>query len=450
MSTAYFRLGTWYDRAMQEDTKIRLIRSFSHLTLFVIIIVVGGLAFGYSTGDLPPEWVLAGGLILVILLSIMFWLERFIDRAVTKSLAKANIADDKIFKTLYNNSPVAYVTLDRKGTMIDFNPATVLLLRTEFELLARKSFASIFPPEFDTTTLLAKLTNGVTLTDIEVPIVAADGTLLWALMSANKQEYRDELLVSLLDITDQKRVDSAKSEFVALATHQLRTPIAAIRFNTERLQKKIDDGATEANQRYLGKVYRNTLRMLRLIDDFLSVSKLEMGTFATEIKTIDLTEFFSEIADEYEEKLQTKLITLNRQDNPPHLQLQTDPRLLHIAVSNLMSNAVKYTPANGTVEFTYSLGTEWVTLVVKDNGIGIPAAELEQLFKKFYRATNAQTHQTEGTGLGLYIVKEAIEQLSGTISVSSDTDQGARFEINLPASAVVGTVTEAVVDTATS
>jgi two-component system phosphate regulon sensor histidine kinase PhoR len=172
--------------------------------------------------------------------------------------------------------------------------------------------------------------------------------------------------------------------------------------------------------------------MTALINDFLSVSKLEMGTFATKQEEVELSEFCSGVADEYAEKINDRQLQLIRKEDPPQLMMKSDPRLLHVIVSNLLSNAVKYTKDSGRVWLMYEQRAERVRITIADNGIGVPRAEQEQLFSKFFRATNAQKHQTEGTGLGLYAVKRAVEMLKGTISVNSKQDEGTTFVVELP------------------
>jgi signal transduction histidine kinase len=172
--------------------------------------------------------------------------------------------------------------------------------------------------------------------------------------------------------------------------------------------------------------------MINLIDDFLSVSKLEMGTYATKEEATDLTEFVSGIVEEFAGRITEKELTLVRTDNPEHATILIDNRLLHIITSNVVSNAVKYLRPQGKIEVRYDLNGATLTIVVADNGIGIPEGEVDKLFTKFYRASNAQSHRAEGTGLGLYIVKQSVELLGGHISVSAKEDEGARFEIVLP------------------
>jgi two-component system phosphate regulon sensor histidine kinase PhoR len=290
--------------------------------------------------------------------------------------------------------------------------------------------------KIDPSIVQGKVAAGLTMNDVEVLMKNISGEHVWVMMSVYVHRNKGQRLVALVDITEKKHIDTAKSEFVALATHQLRTPIAAIRWNVELLQKNIASAETEKQLRYLEKVERNVFRMINLINDFLSVSKLEMGTFAAQEEDFNLTEFFDSIQDEYAEKITTKQITLDRLDLPPGAVIKTDSRLFHIIVSNLVSNAVKYLVLNGTLVLSYQIIDDTLQIVVADNGIGIPESEIDNLFTKFYRASNAQSHQTEGTGLGLYVVKQSVELLGGTISVSAKENEGARFEVLLPVKVV--------------
>ncbi len=255
---------------------------------------------------------------------------------------------------------------------------------------------------------------------------------IWVLLSSYTNPQTSQTTISLVDVTQAKKVDEAKSEFVALATHQLRTPIAAIRWNTELLKKRIPAEVSESTERYFAKINRNVDRMTSLINDFLNVSKLELGTFATEPKVINLQEFVNNAVDEFNEKFEQKFISLERKELPADFSFVTDERLLQIIISNLLSNAVKYVKDSGVIWFTTEVHDNMLIIQVADNGIGIPANEIGSLFTKFYRATNAKSLQTQGTGLGLYIVKQATEQLKGTITVMSDFDKGAAFTVSLP------------------
>lgn len=399
---------------------------------------LGSLVYLYTTGNLGVTEFIAGGGIFVLAFAIRWFIQHTVDSWLTIALSQSSYAHDDAFSSLFERSPVAYLIINTGGDILENNPASIKLLGVEAGTITHANFFTFVQPseEIDASLLQSKVQSGITLNELEVPLRAVSGKTIWVLLSTFAYRSSGQRLISLVDVTEQKNIDTAKSEFVALATHQLRTPIAAIRWNAELLHKSLKEVATEAQERYLGKVEHNVVRMIALINDFLSVSKLEMGTYAASEEEVNLSDYFSSIVDEFAGDIAKKKIDLQRTEVPPQAVVRTDSRLFHITVSNLVSNAVKYLNPEGRLEFSYQLSGDMLTIVVADNGIGIPEEEIEKLFTKFYRASNAQAHRAEGTGLGLYIVKQSVEQMGGHISVQSGLNKGARFEIVLPVKVV--------------
>ncbi|MCA9360740.1 PAS domain-containing sensor histidine kinase [Candidatus Nomurabacteria bacterium] len=419
---------------MPSIRKVRIIRFIEKTTLVVLIVWIGVLATVYGLGYISNNELYASIGVVILLLALLLYIQTSVDTWLVVLISQNSFAEEDVFDSLYERSPVAYLTLSTKGKILNTNPSAVKLLGGNTKTFKGLNFYSFIEEsgDIDVEVFKGKVEGGVTINDKEVQMKTIDQQTVWAMVSVFPYRNSGERLVSLVDVTEQKNVDTAKSEFVALATHQLRTPIAAIRWNVELLERSLKEIKTEAQDRYLTKIERNVLRMINLINDFLSVSKLEMGTYAAEEVELNLTEFFSSIEEEFTEKIIEKQITLNRQDQPPQTIIRTDSRLIHIVVSNLMSNAVKYSKNNSALTFSYELVGDKVQIIVADDGIGIPEGELDKLFTKFYRASNAQSHQTEGTGLGLYIVKQSVEQLGGEISVESRENDGAKFVVQIP------------------
>ncbi len=403
------------------------------VALVSLLALAGWLATSFGLDEINFTQMLLGVGAAMILLMIVLFAQKAIDAWLILSLSQSDYAEVDIFNSLYERSPVGYLTLNRKGEVSNSNPSAIKLFHsTETKFIGLNFYNQIAPGDEDLDVLRSKIEAGVTVNDEEMPMNKVDDELMWVMVSVVPYRNTGESLVSLVDITDQKNVDTAKSEFVALATHQLRTPIAAIRWNAELLAKSFKGSETESQAKYLDKVNRNVLRMISLINDFLSVSKLEMGTYAASREDINFSDFFTSIEDEFAEKITGKQLTLNRTEEPKNTIINTDNRLIHIIVSNLVSNAVKYANNGGTITLSYKVSNKMLELVVADDGIGVPEGEVENLFTKFYRASNAQSHQTQGTGLGLYIVKQSVEQLGGTIVVESGEDRGARFTASIP------------------
>lgn len=394
----------------------------------------------FITGELsnwpvpPPIYVLVSHAVGLLVLSFLWQSERPIGNRLSAERLNTLHRTYEQFTTLYENSPVPYLTLDQRGTITSYNLAAVRLFQTTKDDLFERSFTSFLRGIDDDKLglMLGKLKAGSPVTDEEVQIATEDGALRWVRLSIFTHDNSKQRLVAMVDITEQKRIDTAKSEFVALATHQLRTPIAAIRWNLELMERKLRDVPEMPHQKYLDKIYRNVDRMIALISDFLSVSKLETGTFAASAETIELASYFRDIADEYEPDLKSKQIELALTTEPEEATIKADTRLFHIITSNLLSNAVKYTPEGGEVRFGYQVADGELIITVVDSGIGIPEDEQASLFQKLFRASNAQKHKAGGTGLGLYIVKQSVEQLGGEITFTSSVDEGTEFTIRLP------------------
>tara|TARA_B100000508_G_scaffold41011_2_gene32073 strand:+ start:1869 stop:3158 length:1290 start_codon:yes stop_codon:yes gene_type:complete len=423
---------------MPTSRHLKFLRFLEYTLLLFFILITISLVVFYEIDLIERNEVWAGIGILFLNCFILIAIQRKIDNWMTVVFSQVYYSNNDAFSALYDSSPVAYMTINVEGKIVGFNPAAVNLIRSDTETFPLYNFYQFIVDHEDVnaSVIQGKISAGVTINDEEIQIKTVSGKEVWVSLSVYTSRNKNERMIAMVDITDKKLIDTAKSEFVALATHQLRTPIAAIRWNVELLGKNLGGAKSEKQGRYLTKIDRNVHKMIHLINDFLSVSKLEMGTYSAETETVNLTEYMTSILEEFDEKITSKLITLKRADNPPNIHIVTDRRLFHIIVSNLVSNAVKYLNANGELTVSYNINGGVMNLVVADDGIGIPENELNSLFTKFFRASNAQTHQTEGTGLGLYIVKQSVENLGGTINVTSAQNEGARFEVVMPVTVV--------------
>lgn len=420
---------------MHLEEQSRWLRLLEKTLLIVVLVGVAFVAL-WLLADPDASMVMRviGGGVLAATVGL-FLTKSFTDRLFAQTLTAAVQGDNTQFLALYEQSPTALITIKENGTIVTFNPMAVKLLGTTTDDLKGMSFYDLVISHtgHDQSILPSKIKGGITMNEEELLLHTVTGKEVWVHMSAYAEADKRLRVISLVDVTQAKKIDTAKTEFVALATHQLRTPIAAIRYNFELFSKKFRNSAPpEELEPYLDRIGRNTMRMISLIDDFLSVSQLETGTFAASEETFSLSKYIDGILDEYAEKISGKNIKVSRQETPADFQFKSDSRLFHIIVSNLISNAVKYLRQDGNLAIHYEARSDRLVIKIADDGIGIPQKDQEQLFKRFFRASNARTHQTEGTGLGLYIVKQAVEQLGGTITVESAEDKGAAFTVTLP------------------
>ena len=236
------------------------------------------------------------------------------------------------------------------------------------------------------------------------------------------------------DVTKERAIDNAKTEFVSLASHQLRTPLSSINWYTEMLLAG-DAGEVMPKQRkYLEEIYHGNQRMVALVNALLNVSRLELGTFAVDPAPTDIVLIARDAIKEQIPQISERKINLTTQFADDIPMLNTDPKLIRIIFQNLISNAIKYTPEGGavTASIQHPVKNGPVEITVSDTGYGIPKQAYDRIFTKLFRADNVKEKDTEGTGLGLYIVKSIIAHSGGTIWFDSELGKGTTFHISLP------------------
>ena len=238
------------------------------------------------------------------------------------------------------------------------------------------------------------------------------------------------LIGSVSDITERKHAEQMKSDFVSFVSHQLRTPLSGVKWMLELAMESIE--SPEELQSYLQDARMSTDRLIGLVNDLLAISRLERGKLQLTFRDLDLAELTQDIVNEITplsvEKEQTLLVEA-ASDLP---RVNGDAQLLRQAVLNLVSNAVKYTPLRGKIHIQIGREADRVLWSVKDTGIGIPRADIPKLFSKFYRAANVLAVETEGTGLGLYLVRLIMDRLGGKVWCESKEGVGSKFLLSLP------------------
>ncbi|MBI4087033.1 PAS domain S-box protein [Candidatus Kaiserbacteria bacterium] len=235
------------------------------------------------------------------------------------------------------------------------------------------------------------------------------------------------------DITKEREVDRAKSEFVSLASHQLRTPLTTVNWYSEMLLKDAVGNDSEKRKEYLEKIHAGSERMVTLVNTLLDVSRIELGTLMVDWKHVSLVELLEDVVGEQRPQFEERKITVTTTFPKDIPAIETDSNLLRTVFQNLLSNAIKYTAPGGHVDVSVSVDADDGTAVVfSDTGYGIPKKDHDKIFTKMFRADNIKTKGAEGTGLGLYIVKSVLAALGGTIRFESEENAGTTFSVRLP------------------
>lgn len=426
----------WYDKEVMKIS----VRPSIFRTVYLLILTIAAFALLFSAKQLLGPVFPSTSTIMLYLTPMLLGVAVMTIVLIQsrESLTKAESREHELaasqerFVNLYKNSPVPYINIDGEGMVSMVNLAGMRLFDAAEKKIIGISLFDHFFHENETrlSILIHQLQNKIVLSDIEIQFKTISGHTKWVLLSAFADGLEGEMLVSLVDITRQKEIDIAKTEFVTLASHQLRTPIAAVRWNLELLQSLHKETTSEQDTYYF-KINRNVERLTGLVNDFLHVSKLELGTFASDPQRIELAAFLDNSLGEFDKTIEDKKINIITSYAPDTLFCELDPRLLRITIDNLLSNALKYTPDEGTITVSYEVGKKGIVLSVTDTGIGIPIEEQGYIFNRFYRASNAEKQHAEGTGLGLYIVQQAVIKLGGSISFESIPGKGTSFTMKV-------------------
>lgn len=355
----------------------------------------------------------------------------------TKLIQDMLLSSRELFFELFRGSPVPYLVIEKNATITSTNTAAVRLFGVEVNGLDGKNFLDFVKSDDTPHAALfpEKVYRGVTFNDEEIQIVRPDGEERWVLCSSFSFVDGENIrrgMITLVDVTKQKQIDQAKTEFVSLASHQLRTPIATMSWNLELFLMKYEKGLPEEAHTYVAKSMESLRQMNLLVGDFLNASRFELGTLHCQKEIIALQVFIDTVIAEHKATAEAKNITIQTIYDPTLVSLSSDPRLLQMVVNNLVSNAVKYTPSQGTVTVEIKKTQEGIAIVVSDTGMGIPKSEQSRLFSKIFRASNAIASVPDGTGLGLYIAYQALKVLGGTIVCESEEKRGTMFTVTLP------------------
>ena len=263
------------------------------------------------------------------------------------------------------------------------------------------------------------------------------GALAVALLVFQFFRYRNKknselLLAKETQRQELEKLDQLKSRFFNNISHEFRTPLTLILGPLEKLRKNVDNGL----QPTIDVIERNGKRLLKLINQLLDLSKIESGKVELKTSLADLVPLIRGWVMSFESLAESKGVKLAIETGKPSYFMYLDQPKIEKVIINLLSNAFKYTPQGGaiTVDLSEKQGDKYncLSIKVKDTGSGIPEAELEHIFDRFYQATNAETVDVTGTGIGLSLIKELVELHSGTVRVESEYGKGSVFEVMLP------------------
>lgn len=237
------------------------------------------------------------------------------------------------------------------------------------------------------------------------------------------------------DISEIKKIDQAKTEFLAIASHQLRTPLTSTTLAIDTILRGAAGKVSRVQRKYLGEACRDLKTMASMINRLLNISRIEMGTFAIEPEPVELDKFLNDIVTEMMPQIRQKEMKVEKNYDPARSErISIDKELMRNVLRNLLANAIKYTQKGGMIRISAQKRLSDIVISVADNGPGIPGNLRSKIFTKMFRAHDmlGPGHEAVGSGMGLYIAKSFMESAGGRIWFKSSADKGTTFFVSVP------------------
>jgi two-component system phosphate regulon sensor histidine kinase PhoR len=317
---------------------------------------------------------------------------------------------------------------DAQGVVLRHNEALRSILGTDQELVGHRPLFLVRRTELHDAVLRA-CREGVTST-VEVSMDAPRSKILEVHVAPLGRDLRGSAAV-FRDVTERKRLERVRQDFVANVSHELRTPITAILGYAETLRSGALSDAHHAPQ-MVEIIHRQSERLGELVSDLLELSRLDAGERPLTLGLVRLEEVARQASEAMEPSAVGKQLRIHR-NVPEDLVARADPKALEQVLLNLLDNAIKYTPEGGIVELSGEREAGQTLLSVRDSGLGIDPKHLPRLFERFYRVDRGRSREMGGTGLGLSIVRHLVQAMDGDVRVSSQLGAGSTFTVVLPA-----------------
>jgi two-component system, OmpR family, sensor histidine kinase VicK len=338
------------------------------------------------------------------------------------------------FSTIFHQSNVAHKIINRKLEIIEINHALADMLGYgEAEILGTKIMDYTHRDFKDYWHQLqtALWQEQVDHFDLEACLIKRDGSEVWVIVHTLLFEDQGEKFgyTLLEDVTGRKQLERHKDEFINVISHELKTPMTALKAQCQlmvRPLRKYEDGHAD---KMMAGIDKQSNRLTRLINNLVLVSKVESSKLHPEIEDYRLDELVSDVVSEIRLSSPQREITL---DTTNSLPLKGDPDKIYQVIYNLLTNAIKFSGADTTVDISVKQQQEWAVVCIQDHGQGIPKESLEKVFERFYKVETFSSAVESGMGLGLYISSEIIRHQNGRLWVNSEPGKGSTFCFSLP------------------
>ncbi len=337
---------------------------------------------------------------------------------------------------ILNSTEECIVAINKKGDIIIANKVTAELTGKSIKDLVGMSIDDVFVWMRDEQPFTINYETNGTTAYREVQYTNDAGTTYYVdlvvAQVGDGQDQQAQTIITIHDQTKSRELENMKLDFVSMAAHELRTPLAAIKGYLQFILYMGNQNSVGAIEEYLQQALKSTTQLGGLINNLLDITRIEHGTLTLTLEKIDLADNVNQALRDASFSAKDKNIELHYEGAASDCFVAADQIALREVINNLLANAIKYTNNNGRIGVTLTRKAKTYVVSFKDNGIGIPKHALPNLFTKFYRVHGGLNSGSAGTGLGLFIAKSIIERLEGTISVDSQEGVGSVFTFTLP------------------
>ena len=326
--------------------------------------------------------------------------------------------------------------VDQDGVVRLWNPAAAAITGVHPQDVLGRQIERLLPSWSGVAERVPVTVGGTARTALTtVPLTTADGRDVWLSMSA--VGFARGVAFAFRDLTEERAVERMKSDFVATVSHELRTPLTSIHGAAMTLTRDDIDLDPEVHDKLLDIISQQSVQLAEIVDSVLTASRIDAGQLEVRSQPVDMAQLVRDVVDGTRARLGNERgVQLELPDDLP--LVSADRVHLRQVIENLVENAIKYSPAGGDIAVRVSDRHGSVLLEVEDRGIGIAPHDHRRIFEKFYRADADMSLGVGGTGLGLFIVRELVRQMSGRVEVKSTPGQGSTFQVLLPTASLVG------------
>lgn len=400
---------------------------------------------GYTGKQLSSgiETTIMLGIVYLFLAAVIGWLKQTIDKLIHKEKKSRLLAEEGQLRmqAILQQLPVGVMIVDRNGGKVTGNRhmESILGRKTEGSLEMKSSYKSRYayrseePIPQKEWPIVRALKRGETTTAEDIEYRREDGKRLYLRVNAAPIKTKSKQIIAAVstfyDVTQEKELEQRKDDFVNMASHELKTPITSMKLYIDLLLKRIDSSTDERAFKAASRIKKQTEKLQDLVSDLLDVSRLQTGKLQFTKETFDIHALIVEIIDVLQETTKDHNIIFHKKGQ---VMVTADRFRVYQVVTNLVTNAIKYSPDSEKIIISVSKEKNKAIISVQDFGIGIAKEQQQKIFERLYQVTDAHEKTFPGIGMGLYIAKEIIKRHRGKIWVEAEKGKGSIFYFTLP------------------